>query len=127
VTGSPKDTSKKARRPINTLRRHHRNRGDQLANGKSQKDAESRVAVVERLLLKPVDTVKEGQAEKMPALKAIMYQLLQKSLSGDKKAARALQKFEEFARRNSTAEFDIIFVDNEYTKAFAKKGNGDNV
>jgi hypothetical protein len=48
-----------------------------------------------------------------------IHQLLQKSLSGNKKAERALREFEAFASRNMTKQFEIVFVDNEYTTAFA--------
>jgi hypothetical protein len=87
---------------------------------------ESPLAVVERLLLKPVDIKKDGQAAKMPVLEAITYQLLQQSLKGDKKADRTLQKYKEFAERNSAPQFEIVFVDNEYTKAFAASREDDN-
>jgi hypothetical protein len=96
-------------------------------NGKAKpKTIDSPLAVIERLLLKPVDTVKDGQPTKMAALEAILYQLLRKSLSGDKKAERALQKFEEFAHRNSAPQFEIVFVDNDYTKAFAASQEDDD-
>jgi Family of unknown function (DUF5681) len=83
------------------------------------KREESTVALIDRLLLAPVRIVKNGAPTKMPALNAIMYQLLQKSLSGNRKAARALREFEAFASRNLTKRLEIVFVDNEYTAAFS--------
>jgi hypothetical protein len=71
-------------------------------------------------LVSPVRITKNGIPTKMPALNAIMYQLLQKSLSGNnKKAERALAAFEAFASRNMTKRLEVIFVDNEYTVAFS--------
>jgi hypothetical protein len=92
------------------------------------KREESAVSLIDRLLVTSVKIVKNGIPTKMPALNAIMYQLLQKSLSGNKKAERALREFEAFASRNMTKRFDIVFVDNEYTAAFSasqpEKNNG---
>jgi hypothetical protein len=87
---------------------------------------ESPLAVVERLLLKPVDIKKDGLPTKMPVLEAITYQLLQRSLKGNKKADRALQKYKEFAERNTAPQFEIVFVDNEYTNAFAASRESDD-
>ncbi|QIG98090.1 DUF5681 domain-containing protein [Bradyrhizobium sp. 6(2017)] len=97
-------------------------KGGQSGNPRNRtkpKPVETPLTVVERLLLSPVDTKKDGHPTKMPMLEAIIYQLLKKSLNGDKKADRTLQKFKEFAERNSVAKFEIVFVDNEYTQAFA--------
>jgi hypothetical protein len=83
------------------------------------KQIESPLEVIERLLHKPVDTVKDGRPTKMSALEAIVLQLLQKSLAGDKRADRVLQRFSDFADRNTVAELELVFVDNDYTRAFA--------
>jgi hypothetical protein len=83
------------------------------------KREESTVALIDRLLVAPVKIVKNGVPTKMPALNAIMYQLLQKSLSGHRKAERALREFETFASRTMTKRLEIVFVDNEYTAAFS--------
>ena len=95
-------------------------------NGKARSQrAESPLVVIERLLQKPVDAMKDGHSTRMPALGAIMFQLVQKSLAGDKKAERTRQKFEEFALQDSVSELEIIFVDNDYTRAFAASEDGD--
>ena len=75
----------------------------------------------------PVAVLKDGQPEKMSALEAIVFQLVQRSLTGDKKAGRVRQKFEEFAKRNSATELEVVFVDNEYTTAFAASGGAGDV
>jgi hypothetical protein len=80
---------------------------------------ESTVSLIDQRLMAPVKIVKNGVQTKIPALNAIMYQLLQKSLAGNKKAERALREFEAFAGRNMTKRTEIIFVDNDYTAAFS--------
>lgn len=99
-----------------------------IRNGRARrKPTESQLSVIERLLRAPVAVLKDGQPEKMSTLEAIVFQLVQRSLAGEKKAERALQKFEEVARRNSAAELEVVFVDNEYTTAFAASGSTDDV
>ena len=103
-------------------------RKGQSGNPRNQakpKPAESPLAVVERAMLRPIDTVKDGSPTKMPVLEAIILQLLQLSLKGDGKAERALQEFAEFAERNSAPQYEIVFVDNAYTEAFAASQDGD--
>lgn len=114
------------RRPSNSTRRKPKNRITRSGRAKAT-PAESQLSVIERLLRAPVVAVKDGQPERMPALRAIMLQLMQRSLSGDKKAERTRQKFEEFAKRNNALELEVVFVDNDYTKAFAASVEADNV
>jgi hypothetical protein len=83
------------------------------------KREENMVTLIDRLLMAPVKTVKNEVPTRMSAINAIVHQLLQKSLSGNKKAERALREFEAFATRNMTKQTEIVFVDNEYTAAFA--------
>ncbi|MBR1267664.1 hypothetical protein JQ629_09105 [Bradyrhizobium sp. AUGA SZCCT0222] len=104
-----------------------RKKGNSRKDRARNKPDESQLSVIERLLRAPVAAVKDGQPERMPALQAIMFQLVQRSLAGDKKAERTRQKFEEFAKRNSAAELEVVFVDNDYTTAFAASGEVDNV
>jgi hypothetical protein len=83
------------------------------------KREENMVTLIDRLLMAPVKIVKNGMPTKMSAINAIVHQLLQKSLSGNKKAERAVREFEAFATRNMTKQTEIVFVDSEYTAAFA--------
>ena len=86
------------------------------------------VSLIDRRLIASVKIVKNGVQTKIPAINAIMYQLLQKSLAGNKKAERALREFEAFASRNMTKRTEIIFVGNDYTTAFsASQFEDDNV
>jgi Family of unknown function (DUF5681) len=92
------------------------------------KRVESTVALIDRLLVAPVKIVKNGVPTTMPTLNAVMYQILQKSMSGNKKAERALRELEVFASRHMTKRTEIVFVDNEYTAAFsASKLEAENV
>jgi hypothetical protein len=126
MTDSSDDDGVGYRRPPRN-KRWKKGQSGNPRNGKpNSKPTESPLAVVERLLLKPVNIRKDGLLTKMAALEAILYQLLQKSLSGDKKAERGLRKFEEFAYRNRAPELEIVFVDNEYTKAFAASREEDD-
>jgi hypothetical protein len=83
------------------------------------KQEEDMVSFIDRLLVASVNIVKNGVPTRMSAMNAIIHQLLQRSLSGNKKAERALREFEAFASRNMTKQLEIVFVDNEYTTAFA--------
>jgi hypothetical protein len=83
--------------------------------------------VIEKLLRSPVDMVINGRATRKSTVGAISYRLLQASLSGDRKASRVLQKFDEFASQHSVPEFEIVFVDNEYTRAFSAPREGEDV
>lgn len=118
MTSSPDGDKVRHRRSSRHARRN--------ANAR-RKPIESSLEVTERLLHTPVDTVKDGEPTKMSTLEAILHQLLQKSLTGNKKADRALQKFYEFANRNGVSELEVVFVDNDYTKAFAASQGADDV
>jgi hypothetical protein len=83
------------------------------------KQNENMVSLIDRLLVTSVNIVKNGVPSRMSAMNAIIHQLLQKSLSGNKKAERVLREFEAFASRNMIKQLEIVFVDNEYTTAFA--------
>ena len=87
--------------------------------------AKSHLEVIEQLLHKPVEVLKDRRPTKMPTLGAIISQLMQKSLAGDRKADRVLKRYEQHADENSASELEIVFVDNQYTKAFAASGGDD--
>jgi hypothetical protein len=90
--------------------------------------AETPLSVIEGELLRTVEVAMDGNATKMTAMRAIMYQLLQKSLSGDAKADRTLQSYQDFADRHTApSRLEIEFVDNEYTRALAKGEEDEDV
>lgn len=82
---------------------------------------ESTVAMIDRLLAAPVQITINGEANKVSALEAIVFQLLQKEMAGNQQAARTLLKYREFASRNTKKKLEITFVDNPYTNALSSK------
>lgn len=95
----------------------------QSGNSRRQraKPSESTVAVIDRLLGAPVQITINGETEAVPALEAIIFQLLQKEMSGNQQAARTLLKYREFASRSTKKKLEITFVDNSYTNALSSK------
>ena len=95
----------------------------QSGNSRRQraKPSESTVAVIDRLLAAPVQITINGEAKEVLALEAIIFQLLQKEMSGNQQAARTLLKYREFASRNTKKKLEITFVDNSYTNALSSK------
>jgi hypothetical protein len=53
------------------------------------------------------------------ALEAILLQLWQKEVSGDRRALSTRLKYQEFAIQTSGRRIEMAFVDSEYTQAFA--------
>jgi hypothetical protein len=94
---------------------------------KKPKQPESTVAIIDRLLLESVQTTLNGEPKKIPALEAILLQLVQKAKSGSERAYRTLLKYQEFASQNLEKKFKLIFVETDYTRGFAnKKPSGDD-
>jgi hypothetical protein len=87
------------------------------------KPAESTVAMIDKLLATPVHMTINGEAKKVSALEAIVFQLLQKEMSGNQQAARTLLKYREFASRNTKKRLEITFVDTAYTSALSSKSS----
>jgi hypothetical protein len=87
---------------------------------------ESMVAMIDRLLMEPVSATVNGEATKMPALEAIVFQLYHKATSGNAHAHRVFLKYQEFASRNSEKKLELTFLENDYTLALANKPSSDN-
>ena len=85
------------------------------------KPIESTVTIIDRLLTATVSMTINGEVQRIPALQAIVSQLVQRDLSGNPKAARALLKYQEFASRNTERKSEVTFVDNDYTDALSNK------
>jgi hypothetical protein len=103
--------------------KEHRWKKGQSGNPRRQraKPPESTVAMIDRLLAMPVHLTINGEAKKVTALEAIIFQLLQKEMSGNQQAARTLLKYREFASRNTKKKLEITFLDNPYTNALSSK------
>jgi hypothetical protein len=90
-------------------------------NRRYRKRSEGRVEMMTRILLKPVDITVSGERKRITALEAIILQLRAKDLSDHPRASKVRLKYEEFARQNSQARPQIVFVDSDYTQALAAK------
>src|ERR1700733_561393 len=102
----PKHTRWKEGESGNPLRRYPRR-------------AETTVELIDRLLLKPVEITVGEKSRKVTTLEAILFRLWQKEVLGDTRALKIRMKFQEFARQYSKPRIETVFVDNEYTAAFA--------
>jgi hypothetical protein len=75
---------------------------------------------MDRLLARRVSISVSGQAEQVSAIEAIVLHLMQKDMSGNARAGRALLKYEEFANSRSGRSTEFRFVESDYTRAVAK-------
>jgi Family of unknown function (DUF5681) len=80
---------------------------------------ETTVELIDKLLLKPVEITVGEKSRKVTTLEAILFRLWQKEVLGDARALKIRLKFQEFARQHSKPRIETVFVDNEYTAAFA--------
>jgi hypothetical protein len=91
-------------------------------NSRKRKRIESTVAVIDRLLLRQIRLSLNGETQKETALAAIVLQLLQKAMSGNVRASRALVKYQEFANQSLEKKLDLTFLESNYTRAVAFLG-----
>jgi hypothetical protein len=101
--------------------REHQWKKGQSGNSRRRrpKRTESTVDLLDGFLTKPVQVTVNREARKVPALEAIIFQLLQKQMAGNAHASRTLLKYQEFASRNTKRRLEVTFVDNSYTRALA--------
>jgi hypothetical protein len=64
-----------------------------------------------------------GQAKRVSTSEAIVLQLMQKAMSGNARAWRALLKYQEFANSCSDKSAELRFVESDYTQAVAKSSS----
>jgi hypothetical protein len=83
------------------------------------KRVESTVELIDKLLLKPVEITVGEKSRRVTTLEAILFRLWQKEVQGDARALKIRLKYQEFARQHSKPRIETVFVDNEYTTAFA--------
>jgi hypothetical protein len=69
-----------------------------------------------------------GEEMKMPTIKVIMMQLLQKELAGSRRARNALLKYKELASVHDERELEVQFADGEAAAETAEetKSGGKN-
>jgi hypothetical protein len=75
--------------------------------------------MIDRLLLAPMQITVNGEASKVSTLEAIVFQILQKAMSGSARAFRILLQYQEFANENLEKKLVVTFLDSDYTQAFA--------
>jgi Family of unknown function (DUF5681) len=81
---------------------------------------ESTLEIMDRLLARRVSISMSGHPKQVSASEAIVLQLIQRALSGDGRAWRALLKYQEFANSRSARSTEVRFVESDYTRAVAK-------
>lgn len=71
------------------------------------------VAIIDDLLMRPINITLSGETQQVRTIDAILLQLLEKALTGNPRAWRVLMQFEAFAQRRARREFKIEFVDSD--------------
>jgi Family of unknown function (DUF5681) len=95
---------------------HHRRR-------KSTRE-DSTLEIMDRLLASRVSISVRGNPKDVPASEAIVLQLMQKAMSGNPRAWRAILKYQDFANSRSAKSTKLQFVESDYTRAVAKGSSG---
>ena len=109
------------RKALGRKKRRRRRTAGQGAQRRRQKPRrEITLAIIDRLLLAPVQTSLNGKVTRITVLAAIMYQFLQKEVAGDARAGRALLKYEELARHGVENRLELEFIDSDYTRSLAE-------
>lgn len=108
--------------------RHNRWKKGQSGNPQRRKRKlpESTLAIIDKLLVGLVPITLNGVTTKVPALEAIMLQLLFKAMAGSGRAIRVVIKYQEFASLNLEKKLTLAFVENEYTRSLATQVRGGN-
>ena len=101
--------------------KHTRWKPDQSGNPKRlyPRRSQNTVELIDRLLLKPVEITEGDTTRKVTTLEAILLRLWQKEVRGDTRALKIRLKYQAFARQYVKRRYETVFVDNDYTKAFA--------
>jgi len=81
---------------------------------------EGTLEIMDRLLSRRVSISVSGHARQVSASDAIVLQLVQKAMSGNPRAWRAILKYQEFANRRSVKSAKLRFAESEYTRAVAE-------
>lgn len=90
-----------------------------------RKEIETAAEMIDRLLSVGLRISVNGKSQQATTLTAIMYALYQKAIAGNIRAKRALLKYDEFAKMNSERKPQLVFLDNDYTRALAER-SGDS-
>ena len=77
--------------------------------GPNSREAFSAVAL--RRLLEPMRVTVNGRGELVPALEAILIQLLSKAVAGDRQARRLLLKFQRHVTVGGRVPIELVYLD----------------
>ena len=75
--------------------------------------SQSTLEIIEGLLERRISISVNGEPTQAPALQAIMFQLLQRASTGNGRAMRTYQQYEEFAARRSIRSTELQFDDDQ--------------
>jgi hypothetical protein len=89
-------------------------------NRRLPKRTHSTVETIDRLFQSLVEITINGETTKVPVLEAILHQVSLQEMQGRGRAHRVRLKYQEFAIQTSERKTEIIFEDNDYTRALAK-------
>lgn len=67
----------------------------------------------------PVPITLNGETKKVPAIEAIVLQLIQQEMAGNARAARTLLKYREFANQTGEKRLEVIFIESDYTRTLS--------
>jgi hypothetical protein len=85
---------------------------------------------IDKLLLTPVKITVNGESKRVAVLKAILEQLWNKAIAGDRRARAVFLRWLELAPQVADRTVEITFADSEYTRTFTDQsiagspGNG---
>ena len=85
---------------------------------------ESTLDLLDRLLLIPRPMTLNGEKMKLPTIKVILLQLLQKEMAGNRRARSTLLKYREFAGQTNAQKFELRFIKSEAAEASSEIGSG---
>jgi hypothetical protein len=77
------------------------------------------IEVIDKLLLAPVTVTENGLVSQMPAVGAIVLQLLRKELAGNRRALTVRLAYEALAQQYAERQLEVRFVESDYTQAIS--------
>lgn len=92
--------------------------------GRSSRRSVDDAETINKLLLMPVKVTVNGVSKRVPALQAIVEQLSNKAIAGDRRARAVYLRWRELAPRVGHGTVEITFADSDYTRDFTTKSLG---
>lgn len=79
----------------------------------------SEIEMIDRLLLRRIDVVVDGETKKVTALEVIVVKLWQQELAGSRRAFSVRLKYEAIAQECAARGVEVELVESDYTRALA--------